>query len=175
MPSVKSASGWTARTPPTRSPWQQPSASSTLMAPCSAWPWSWPTTLPLSIGWPIPNPSARSTRRSISESRLWAAGIGFRPAGGPLVGAELSRSDAALMAKSFTPTVRGAVAWLGARPGNRRRPRWGRLPSVGVDLTSYGGEGGIRTLERAFAPYSLSRRVPSATRPPLRGTKNIPP
>src|SRR3954454_11287585 len=32
-----------------------------------------------------------------------------------------------------------------------------------------GGEGGIRTLERACAPYSLSRRVPSATRPPLRG------
>src|SRR5215211_9528426 len=31
------------------------------------------------------------------------------------------------------------------------------------------GEGGIRTLERAYAPYSLSRRVPSATRPPLRG------
>src|SRR3954468_1414659 len=30
------------------------------------------------------------------------------------------------------------------------------------------GEGGIRTLERACAPYSLSRRVPSATRPPLR-------
>ena len=30
------------------------------------------------------------------------------------------------------------------------------------------GEGGIRTRERACAPYSLSRRVPSATRPPLR-------
>src|SRR5215210_4598577 len=33
-----------------------------------------------------------------------------------------------------------------------------------------GGEGGIRTRERACAPYSLSRRVPSATRPPLRET-----
>src|SRR5919204_6148181 len=32
------------------------------------------------------------------------------------------------------------------------------------------GEGGIRTRERACAPYSLSRRVPSATRPPLRET-----
>ena len=32
----------------------------------------------------------------------------------------------------------------------------------------FSGEGGIRTLERACAPYSLSRRVPSATRPPLR-------
>ena len=31
------------------------------------------------------------------------------------------------------------------------------------------GEGGIRTRERACAPYSLSRRVPSATRPPLLG------
>jgi hypothetical protein len=39
------------------------------------------------------------------------------------------------------------------------------------ELRSYGGEGGIRTLERACAPYSLSRRVPSATRPPLRGQK----
>ena len=31
-----------------------------------------------------------------------------------------------------------------------------------------GGEGGIRTLDGGFPPYSLSRRVPSATRPPLR-------
>src|SRR5918999_1927492 len=30
------------------------------------------------------------------------------------------------------------------------------------------GEGGIRTLDGGFPPYSLSRRVPSATRPPLR-------
>src|SRR4051794_4248330 len=29
------------------------------------------------------------------------------------------------------------------------------------------GEGGIRTLERGCPRYSLSRRVPSATRPPL--------
>jgi hypothetical protein len=29
------------------------------------------------------------------------------------------------------------------------------------------GEGGIRTLDGGFPPYSLSRRVPSATRPPL--------
>ena len=35
------------------------------------------------------------------------------------------------------------------------------------------GEGGIRTLERACAPYSLSRRVPSATRPPLRALGSI--
>src|ERR1700685_2002070 len=30
------------------------------------------------------------------------------------------------------------------------------------------GEGGIRTRDGDFAPYSLSRRVPSASRPPLR-------
>src|SRR5438067_7586361 len=35
------------------------------------------------------------------------------------------------------------------------------------------GEGGIRTRERACAPYSLSRRVPSATRPPLRETSGL--
>src|SRR3954452_23937268 len=35
------------------------------------------------------------------------------------------------------------------------------------NLRADDGEGGIRTLERACAPYSLSRRVPSATRPPL--------
>jgi hypothetical protein len=32
----------------------------------------------------------------------------------------------------------------------------------------FDGEGGIRTRDGDFAPYSLSRRVPSATRPPLR-------
>jgi hypothetical protein len=32
------------------------------------------------------------------------------------------------------------------------------------------GEGGIRTRDRGFPPYSLSRRVPSATRPPLRSS-----
>ena len=33
---------------------------------------------------------------------------------------------------------------------------------------SFGGEGGIRTLDGLFNPYSLSRGAPSATRPPLR-------
>ena len=41
-------------------------------------------------------------------------------------------------------------------------------------MRPFSGEGGIRTLERACAPYSLSRRVPSATRPPLRGTGSWP-
>jgi hypothetical protein len=35
------------------------------------------------------------------------------------------------------------------------------------------GEGGIRTRDGDFAPYSLSRRVPSATRPPLRGRPSL--
>src|SRR4051794_6649454 len=34
-------------------------------------------------------------------------------------------------------------------------------------LACFSGEGGIRTLERGCPRYSLSRRVPSATRPPL--------
>src|SRR3954470_22069492 len=37
-------------------------------------------------------------------------------------------------------------------------------------LACYSGEGGIRTLERGCPRYSLSRRVPSAARPPLRET-----
>ena len=35
------------------------------------------------------------------------------------------------------------------------------------------GEGGIRTRDRGFPPYSLSRRVPSATRPPLRRFRDL--
>src|SRR6202167_1686284 len=35
-------------------------------------------------------------------------------------------------------------------------------------LVSVGGEGGIRTLEHLLGCYSLSRRAPSTTRPPLR-------
>jgi hypothetical protein len=38
-------------------------------------------------------------------------------------------------------------------------------PPAGV--CSENGEGGIRTRDGDFSPYSLSRRVPSATRPPL--------
>ena len=48
----------------------------------------------------------------------------------------------------------------------------GRLAGAGwaIPLVERGwgsGEGGIRTLDGALTPYSLSRRVPSATRPPL--------
>ena len=53
-----------------------------------------------------------------------------------------------------------------ARPG---RPRARGVLAVAALPFGWSGEGGIRTRERAFARYSLSRRVPSATRPPLRG------
>jgi hypothetical protein len=68
---------------------------------------------------------------------------------------------------------------LHAAPRNRRRAaapatraRCQGLAYVPVPLLPEGqpeenGEGGIRTRDRGFPPYSLSRRVPSATRPPL--------
>ena len=40
-------------------------------------------------------------------------------------------------------------------------------PGPPTGVCSENGEGGIRTRDRDFSPYSLSRRVPSATRPPL--------
>src|ERR1700685_2654189 len=39
-----------------------------------------------------------------------------------------------------------------------------------VFLGPASGEGGIRTRDGVLSPYSLSRRVPSATRPPLLGS-----
>src|SRR5918999_6104480 len=47
-----------------------------------------------------------------------------------------------------------------------RFPRTSASPATAASCRS--GEGGIRTLDGGFPPYSLSRRVPSATRPPLR-------
>src|SRR3954447_16683646 len=44
-----------------------------------------------------------------------------------------------------------------------------RYPT-GSAIAPVNGEGGIRTLEPGFPGYSLSRRVPSATRPPLQQT-----
>ena len=59
--------------------------------------------------------------------------------------------------------------------GRRTRRLHGRHRAQGVPAPPGGGprigrngEGGIRTLDGGFPPYSLSRRVPSATRPPLR-------
>ena len=66
-----------------------------------------------------------------------------------------------------------ARAWWSAAtpcspPPVTRRPAGARRGSWRTAWRPESGEGGIRTLERACAPYSLSRRVPSATRPPLR-------
>jgi hypothetical protein len=47
---------------------------------------------------------------------------------------------------------------LAPQSGHQQRPRPGE-----------NGEGGIRTRDGVVTPYSLSRRVPSATRPPLPG------
>src|SRR5271167_1924700 len=41
-------------------------------------------------------------------------------------------------------------------------------------LNSAGGEGGIRTLEHLLGCYSLSRRAPSTTRPPLLAAARVP-
>ena len=55
--------------------------------------------------------------------------------------------------------------------GAERHGRERRVPPLGLSASptvGSSGEGGIRTLDGGFPPYSLSRRVPSATRPPLR-------
>src|SRR5271168_3398850 len=41
-------------------------------------------------------------------------------------------------------------------------------------LNAAGGEGGIRTLEHLLGCYSLSRRAPSTTRPPLLAAARVP-
>jgi hypothetical protein len=48
-----------------------------------------------------------------------------------------------------------------------------RPAAPGRPAAAENGEGGIRTRDRGFPPYSLSRRVPSATRPPLRRARGI--
>jgi site-specific DNA recombinase len=82
--------------------------------------------------------------------------------------AELTEPYAALTQNGFTKTARSVTAWLSQKAPKKKGDSEGIafLRSV-FDLEANGGEGGIRTLERACAPYSLSRRVPSATRPPL--------
>jgi site-specific DNA recombinase len=96
---------------------------------------------------------------------------------GRLSGAEVKRVGLTqpyevLAAASFAKEAHSATAWISQGSGKKKGSPGGTafLRSV-FDLDAYGGEGGIRTLERAFAPYSLSRRVPSATRPPLRATR----
>jgi site-specific DNA recombinase len=84
--------------------------------------------------------------------------------------AELTRPYAVLLAENFAKNARQAVAAIRKATGKAEGSPGGAAFWRSVfDLEPRGGEGGIRTLERACAPYSLSRRVPSATRPPLRG------
>jgi hypothetical protein len=86
--------------------------------------------------------------------------------------AELTRPYAVLLAEDFAGNARRAVAAIRRAAGKAEgSPDGAAFWRSVFDLDAYGGEGGIRTLERACAPYSLSRRVPSATRPPLRARK----
>jgi site-specific DNA recombinase len=87
-------------------------------------------------------------------------------------GAELTAPYAVLTAKDFTKKALAVATSLRNRDAKTEGGPHGAafLRSI-FDLHAFGGEGGIRTLERACAPYSLSRRVPSATRPPLRALR----
>ena len=60
-----------------------------------------------------------------------------------------------------------------AAPRRPSPPRGEPMAGSGASNRDRSGEGGIRTLERACAPYSLSRRVPSAARPPLRARRIV--
>src|SRR3954451_14557695 len=65
---------------------------------------------------------------------------------------------------------------MACRPAPRTRSRkassgWVECPTV--NNSPGNGEGGIRTRDGVLTPYSLSRRVPSATRPPLRGPPSL--
>ena len=66
------------------------------------------------------------------------------------------------------------VAWRISRLGREgRRRRCADRRRLPAGHRGGDGEGGIRTRDRGFPPYSLSRRVPSATRPPLRRARGI--
>ena len=97
----------------------------------------------------------------------WDEGTGELSA--RVVEAELTKPYAVLLSQDFAKNACQAVAAIRRLTGKAEGSPDGTafLRSV-FDLQANGGEGGIRTLERACAPYSLSRRVPSATRPPLR-------
>ncbi len=103
-----------------------------------------------------------------------------------VVETELTEPFKVLLAQDFEQDALIAAGEVAREscPETRKRPRgfgaafWQSLVELKprasgslFDPEALGGEGGIRTLERACAPYSLSRRVPSATRPPLRGRK----
>jgi site-specific DNA recombinase len=97
---------------------------------------------------------------------------GGRMTGVEVAGADLTKPYKVLAAQGLVKDARSATAWISQGSGKKKGSPGGTafLRSV-FDLDAYGGEGGIRTLERACAPYSLSRRVPSATRPPLRANR----
>jgi hypothetical protein len=106
--------------------------------------------------WPEAVPARSAQRRAAPAHRHLGSGRGqCRPL--PVCDRSSARA-----ATRLRPVSGG---WRAGRRG-LVRPCAGDCVPVRASGTS--GEGGIRTLERACAPYSLSRRVPSATRPPLR-------
>ena len=58
-----------------------------------------------------------------------------------------------------------------ARRGGLGEGRLRRISTSAPEMRN--GEGGIRTRDGVLTPYSLSRRVPSATRPPLPSTSSL--
>jgi hypothetical protein len=88
------------------------------------------------------------------QQRLWRRSAGRGVLAGP-GGATLRQRER--QARTGSPQ----------QPVLRFRPSKGQRPAAACERTS--GEGGIRTREGVLTPYSLSRRVPSATRPPLQG------
>jgi site-specific DNA recombinase len=87
-----------------------------------------------------------------------------------VISAELTEPFKVVLAESFATKIQAAAKRLKSAGKAKAAPLGAAFWSV-FDLEAIGGEGGIRTLERACAPYSLSRRVPSATRPPLRALR----
>ncbi len=73
----------------------------------------------------------------------------------------------ALRASSLRDRRRGADVSLPLFPSTINSETYSS-PLTNDPLLPIGGEGGIRTLEHLLGCYSLSRRAPSTTRPPLR-------
>ena len=126
------------------------SPSAAASAAASAPPWRWPSSASCSRR----RPAASTSRpRSPEPERALHRNVTMIPAAAP------GSSSAAAQAHRKAPRTRLGYPTAEACSGCRAEAR--------------SGEGGIRTLERACAPYSLSRRVPSATRPPLRALDRL--